>query len=476
MQAGFDLIGSLQKIVGLTGVISEGDRSAYFVDARNWMTGSALVVVLPRSTDEVSQVVRLAAEQGLKVMPQGGNTSMSFGSTPMAPEDGILINLSRMNALREMDREGSTAIVEAGCILASLHAAAEEVDRSFPLRLGSEGSAQIGGLIAANAGGTSAVRYGVMRDLVLGVEVVLPNGDVVSDLAGLRKDNRGYDLNHLFVGAEGTLGIVTAAALKLYPVNRVSAAALVAVETPSVALELLGRVQDAFGTSVQAFELLSGNQIELCEEFADVPCPFEALPDWAVLIEVADPDPEAPLYDRLETLLGEAFEAGLLVDALVAQNMAQSEKFWLLRHAVTEANVRAGYSTTTDASVRIRAVPGYIEEASAVLTEKFPEAMPMVVAHLGDGNVHFIAQFRTDRMPEGFDTKKTATAVQSVMNEIVVKHGGSFSAEHGIGRKLTGELARLSDPVRYAALLAIKRAFDPANMMNPGVLFPEDAV
>lgn len=476
MSPGFDLKGALLEIVGSTGVLADGDRSGYFVDARNWLTGSALVVVLPRSTEEVSQVVRLAAAQGLKVIPQGGNTSMSFGSTPMAPENGILLNLSRMNAIREMDREGATAIVEAGCILATLHAAAEEVDRSFPLRLGSEGSAQIGGLVAANAGGTSAVRYGVMRDLVLGLEVVLPNGDVVSDLAGLRKDNRGYDLNHLFVGAEGTLGIVTAAALKLYPVNRSSAAALVAVESPATAVDLLGRVQDAFGTSVQAFELLSGNQVALCEEFAGVPCPFDALPDWAVLIEVADPDPKAPLYDRLEALLAEAFEAGLLTDALVAQNMAQSETFWHLRHAVTEANVRAGYSTTTDASVRIRAVPGYIEEASAVLRERFPEAMPMVVAHLGDGNVHFIAQFRSDRLRDGFDTKKTAGAVQSVMNEIVVKHGGSFSAEHGIGRKLTGELARLSDPVRYAALLAIKRTFDPANMMNPGVLFPEGAV
>lgn len=472
------LTDKLSAIVGRNGVVADGERSKYLTDARDWVHGDARAVVLPKSTDEVAAVVRLAAAEGIKIVPQGGNTSMCYGSVPHVGEAGIVINLSRMNAIREIDREGSVAVVDAGCILATLHAAAAEVDRSFPMHLGSEGSAQIGGLIAANAGGTGAVRYGPMRDLVFGVEVVLANGEVISDLSALRKDNRGYNLNHLFIGAEGTLGIVTGAALKLHPVMRADAAAFVSVESPAAALNLLGRVQEQFATAVNAFELLSGNQIALCEEFMEgVTSPFtEGLPEWAILIELADPDPAAPLRERLEEFLGSELEAERILDAVVAQSGKQAESFWSLRHAVTEANMRAGFGATLDASVRVSMVPAFLAKATEALATHFPDAMPVVVSHLGDGNVHFIALFRFDREGPDRDPKKTAEAVLQLGNRVAVEMGGSFSAEHGIGRKLTGELQRLTAPERYEAMLAIKRLFDPGNLMNPGVLFPADLV
>lgn len=465
------LLAELRAIVGDTAVIADGDRSKYLEDTRKWFTGAARAIVLPKTAEEVSQIVRLAAREGLKVIPQGGNTSMVMSAVPDDAEAAIVVNLSRMNRIREIDREASVAVVDAGCILATLHAAAAEVDRSFPLNLGSEGTAQIGGLLGANAGGTSALRYGNMRDLTLGVEVVLPNGEILRDLDGLRKDNRAYNLNHLFIGAEGTLGIITGAALKLMPQNHADAAAFVALASPGVALGLLGRMQERFGTSVSAFELLSGNQIALCEEFAEAPCPFESLPDWAVLIEIADPDPRARLREQLEELLAEELEAERLTDALIAQNGTQSAKFWHLRHAVTEANVRAGHSTTLDASVRISRVPEFIARSTEMLAAEFPAAHPLVVCHMGDGNVHMIALFRADE-DTGADCAEVLRQVQARGNALVVELGGSFSAEHGIGRKLTGELARLTDPTRYATLRAVKALFDPTGMMNPGVVFP----
>ncbi|MEZ5878698.1 MAG: FAD-binding oxidoreductase [Tepidamorphaceae bacterium] len=466
------LLSELRSIVGSAAVIADGDRSKYLVDARGWFSGAALAVVLPKTVEEVAAVVKLAAREGLKVIPQGGNTSMVYSSVPDDADCAIVVNLSRMNRIREIDREASVAVVDAGCVLASLHDAAAEVDRAFPLHLGSEGSAQIGGLAGANAGGTGALRYGNMRDLTLGLEVVLPNGEILSDLNGLRKDNRGYNLNHLFIGAEGTLGIITGAALKLVPQNRTNAAAFVALESPQAALELLGRVQDRFGTSVNAYELLSGNQIALCEEFTEAASPFETQPDWAVLIEISDPAPDAPLKDRLENLLGEEFEAGRLIDAVIAQNGAQSAAFWHLRHAVTEANVRAGYSTTLDASVRVSQVPEFITRCSEMMRAEFPGVHPLVVCHMGDGNVHFIALFRADE-DEGADRQAVINRIQELGNGLTVEIGGSFSAEHGIGRKLTGELERLTDPARYATLKAVKMLFDPSGMMNPGVIFPE---
>lgn len=467
-----ELLERLSAIVGPKGLLVEGDLSRHLVDWRSWVHGSARAVVLPRTTAEVAAVVALAAGAGVAVVPQGGNTSMCYGSVPHAGENGIVLNLSRMNAIRELDREGSVAVVEAGTVLSTLHEAAAGIGRQFPLHLGAEGTAQIGGLISSNAGGTGALRYGPMRDLVLGLEVVLPNGRVLSDLNALRKDNRGYNLNHLFIGAEGTLGVVTAAALKLHPLLQATADAFVSVSSPAAALELLSRMQERFDTALQAFELLSGSQVALVEEMLpSIRSPLATPPDWAVIIQLGDPDPQADLQPRLEALLAEELEAGRLRDAVVARSTAQADRFWKLRHSVTEANLKAGTGTTLDASVRVLVVPAFVEAASAALVKAFPDALPVVVSHMGDGNVHFIAMFRSDRPGPKRDPKRTAAEINLLINDIVVAHGGSFSAEHGIGRKLTAELKRLSQPERYGLMLQIKRMIDPDNIMNPGVLF-----
>ncbi len=467
------LLERLAAIVSANGLITQGDRSRYLVDWRGWLHGDARAVVLPRCTDEVAAVVRLAASEGVPIVPQGGNTSMCYGSVPNSGDKGIVLNLSRMNAIRELDRRGSVAIVEAGCILSTLHQQSAKIGRRFPLHLGAEGSAQIGGLISSNAGGTGALRYGPMRDLVMGLEVVLPDGRRLSDLNALRKDNRGYNLNHLFIGAEGTLGVVTAAALKLHPLLNAEAHAFVSLQNPDAALDLLARLQERFDTALQAFELLSGSQISIVEDMlSKVRSPLAEQPDWAVVIHLGDSDPAAGLQQGLEELLGEELEAGRLLDAVIAQNTRQAEAFWTLRHSVTEANLKAGFGTTLDASVRVSAVPGFIEEASAELVAAYPDAEPVVVSHMGDGNVHFISMFRFDRQGPDRDPKQTADAVQRMINAIALKHGGSFSAEHGIGRKLAGELKRLTDPDRYEAMLSIKQMFDPQGIMNPGVLFP----
>ncbi len=466
------LLEKLASIVGPKGLVSEGDRSRFLVDWRDWVHGDARAIVLPRTTEEVAAVVSLAAAETVPIVPQGGNTSMCYGSVPHAGDRGIVLSLSRMDRIRELDREGSAAIVEAGVVLANLHEAAATIGRQFPLHLGAEGTAEIGGLVSSNAGGTGALRFGPMRDLVFGLEVVLPNGQVLSDLNALRKDNRGYNLNHLFIGAEGTLGVVTAAALKLHPLLNADADAFVAVASPKHALDLLARTQERFDTAVQAFELLSGSEIKLVEDMLPgMRSPLSEMPAWAVIIHLGDTDSEAPLRERLETLLGEELTAGRVIDAVVAQSSAQAQTFWKLRHSVTEANLKAGMGTTLDASVRVSAVPAFIEDASRVLVAAFPDALPVVVSHLGDGNVHFIAMFRFDRDGPERDPKETAAAVQLLIHDVIVAHGGSFSAEHGIGRKLVRELKRLSEPTRYDLMLDIKRLLDPHNIMNPNVLF-----
>lgn len=470
-----DVLSRLAGIVGPKGLITEGDRSRFLIDWRDKVHGDARAVVMPRSTEEVAGVVKLAASENIPIVPQGGNTSMSYGSVPHAGERGIVVNLSRMNAIRELDREGSAAVAEAGTVLATLHEAAESVGRQFSLHLGAEGSAQIGGLISSNAGGTGALRYGPMRDLVFGLEVVLPDGTVLSDLNALRKDNRGYNLNHLFIGAEGTLGVVTAAALKLHPALRAEADAFVSVKGPDMALELLARMQDRFDTAVQAFELLSGSQVRIVEEMLPgTTSPLDGAPDWVVIIHLGDPDPEADLRPRLEAFLESELTEGRVLDGVVAQNSTQAGQFWKLRHSVTEANLKSGMGVTLDVSVRVSAVPAFLAKASDALDREFPDAETVVVSHLGDGNIHFIAMFLFDREGPQRDPAETLDAVQLVINDIAVAHGGSFSAEHGIGRKLVGEMKRLTQPERYDLMIRMKRMIDPQGIMNPGVLFPAD--
>jgi FAD/FMN-containing dehydrogenase len=452
---------------------AEADIAPFCTDWRGRVSGRPAAVVLPASTAEVALVVGSCAAHGHSVFPQGGNTGLCYGAVPEGDGSGVVIALGRMSQIRNVDRAGNSLICDAGVVLARVHEAAAEVGRQFPLHLGSEGSAQIGGLISTNAGGTGVLRYGSMRDLVLGLEVVLADGRIWSGLSTLRKDNTGYDLKHLFIGAEGTLGVVTAAALRLHPAMRARADAWVAVSEPRHALDLLGRFQDRFDARIQAFEMLSRPEVEIA--LASVPgnrIPLSAVPPWSVLVELGDTDAEAPLTAHLEATLTAAIEAGVADDAVVAQSQAQAASFWRLRHTLSEANKRHGISHSHDVSVPINAVPAFIAEADRMLAERFPTAVPLVVCHLGDGNVHYLTMFTHDQWAAVSDQAGAIDALQTAIHDIASRLGGSFSAEHGIGRKLVGELERLTDPIELELLGTLKRSLDPSGRLNPGVILP----
>lgn len=467
------IVDDLKRMLPAAALLTDAAEMApYCTDWRGRKTGRPQCVVLPASTAEVAAVVGLCAERCVPVFPQGGNTSVCYGTVPSSDGAGIVIGLKRMARVRRIDRLDNSLVAEAGATLSSVHAAAHEVGRQFPLHLGSEGSAQIGGLVSTNAGGTGVLRYGNMRELVLGLEVVLPDGRVWNGLSTLRKDNTGYDLKQLFIGAEGTLGVVVAAALRLLPLVRASAHAWVEVTSPAKALELLGRCQDTFDTAIHAFELLSGSQLEVA--LANVPgnrIPFDHAPRWSVLIELGDSDPTSPLASRLESLLGQMLESGTIENAVIAQSEAQAQSFWRLRHTVSEANRKHGTSHTHDISVPVSRVPDFIAEAEAMLTRDWPDAMPMVVAHLGDGNVHYIAMFTREAWATRNDPEAAVERLQTAVHDIAARLGGSFSAEHGIGRKLVGEFERLTSPLEFELLARMKRTLDPAGHMNPGVIF-----
>jgi FAD/FMN-containing dehydrogenase len=443
----------------------------YCLDWRGRFTARPGCVARPGSTEEVAAVVRLAAARGAAIFPQGGNTGLCYGAVPGAGENSIVVSLGRMTAIRSLDKANNSLVCDAGCVLTGIHAAAASIGRQFPLHLGSEGSAQIGGLISTNAGGTGVVRYGPMRDLVYGLEVVLADGSVWNGLSTLRKDNTAYDLKHLFIGAEGSLGIVTGAALKLFPALRARADAWVALDSPRKALELLTLFQDEFDTAIQAFELLSRSEVEI--GLANVPgnrIPFSAPPPWSVLIELGDTYAGASLAERIEPVLAGAIEAGIVADAAIAQSEAQAQSFWRLRHTLSEANKRHGLSHTHDVSVPVAAVPEFIAAADRMLAAHYPKAVPVVVSHMGDGNVHYIAMFSFADWQAVADKPATIDDLQTRVHDIAVSLGGSFSAEHGIGRKLVGELERLTPPLELELIRRVKKAFDPECRLNPGVV------
>ncbi|SME97456.1 FAD/FMN-containing dehydrogenase [Tistlia consotensis] len=462
----------LRGRLGDRGLLTEPAAMAPFLtDWRGREEGRALCVALPASTEEVAAVVAIAAAAGLPLFPQGGNTGLCYGAVPRGGAGpGIVVALQRMNRIREIDRAANVMTVDAGVVLDAAHAAAAEVGRQVPLYLGSQGSAQIGGLISTNAGGTGVIRYGPMRELVCGLEVVLADGRVLCDLEALKKNNTGYDLKQLFIGAEGTLGIVTGAALRLHPAMAADAHAWVALATPADALSLLSRLQDRFDTAILACELLSRSEVDLVlAEVERTRCPFAETPPWTLMIELGSADPEAPLGERLQDLLATALEDGLALDAMVAASRSQAEDIWRVRHSVSEAN-RAGFGLTHDVAVRVSKVPAFIAAADRLLAERFPDAVPVVVAHLGDGNVHYIAMFQHAYWRGLNDPKATVAEVQTRLHDLAAGFGGSISAEHGIGRKLTGELARLGDPLRYELMAGLKRLLDPDDRLNPGVL------
>lgn len=474
------MLDRLRDIVGDKGLIADpGEMAPWLTDWRERRQGRALCVVAPASTAEVAAVMRLCAAEGQPVFPVGGNTGLCFGAVPesgRADRPGIVLSLRRMNKIRAIDRAGNVATVDAGVVLGDLHAAAANAGRQFPLHLGSEGSAQIGGLISTNAGGTGVVRYGPMRDLVAGIEVVLADGRVLNDLAALRKDNTGYMLRHLFIGAEGTLGVITGAALRLHPQTPNTAHAWVSVADPAAAVALLAAMQDRAGSAIQAFELVSASQFELVVRHVErIRIPFEAIPAWSVLIELGSEDASTGLGAILEEVLGDCLEKGTVLDAVVAASQQQADEFWHVRHSVSEANKKEGVGVVHDVAVRSSDVAGFIAAADVVSAARYPQAVPQVVCHLGDGNVHYILMFQRAFWASLPDTEAFALEVEQAVHDVAARFSGTFSAEHGVGRKLTQELERLADPLRYELMMRVKALFDPHELMNPGVLLPAKA-
>ncbi|WP_172329776.1 FAD-binding oxidoreductase [Mangrovicoccus sp. HB161399] len=461
-----DLLG----LLGPKGVRTGAEMAPWLTDFRHRMTGTAAAVALPASTAEAAAAVRAATSRGLPVFPQGGNTGLCYGAVP---KDGLVVALPRMRGIRHFDRASGLLTVEAGMTLTEVHDFAAAEGLQFPLHLGSEGTAQIGGLISTNAGGTGVLRYGAMRDLVAGVELVLADGRVLDDLAALPKDNRGYPLRHMVAGAEGTLGLVTAATLRLTPAMQDRAHAWLAVDTAEQALELAARLRAAAGDVLEALELLDRAQVSYVQRhIPGTRMPFAATPAWSLLVELASARADAGMQGLLESALESAFEDGLIADAVIAQSEGQGAEIWHFRHSVTEANAREGVGVVMDTSVRPGKIAQFIAEADAVAAARFPEAERAITAHIGDGNVHYIVMFPHALWARHKDPIAKEMEVETAIHDVVARHGGSFSAEHGIGRKLASEMARLGDPVRLEILRGIKAAFDPQGLMNPGVLLP----
>jgi FAD/FMN-containing dehydrogenase len=385
----------------------------------------------------------------------------------------VIVNLSRMRRIRRVDAANNSMEVEAGCVLAAVQEAAAAEGRLYPVSLGAEGSCQIGGTIATNAGGTGVLRYGNTRDNVLGLEVVLPDGAIWNGLTALRKNNTGYDLKHLFIGAEGTMGIVTAAVLKLHPLPTAHAVAWLAPESPQAALDILGLFQRACGSRLSAFEMIDSNQLDVV--MAHVPGRKNPLADahpWHVLVELSDTGDDAALQDLLQLILEQASEQGLLRDAVVANSGAQRAALWEVRHSVSEGNKKAGVGLTTDTAVPVSAVPRFIDEATQAVRRLVPGLPVLIVAHLGDGNVHFIPFFTFDAWNALPGRDAMAASIRRAVNDVADALGGTFSAEHGVGRSSLAEMAHYKSPVELAMMRAVKQAFDPDHLFNPGRLLP----
>ena len=461
-------LGELQAVVGNGAWLDSSDATAPFItDFRRLYHGATPLVLMPRSVDEVSQILRICNREQVAVVPHGGNTSYCGGATPDETGSQIVLSLRRLNRIRQVDAANYSMIVEAGCTLAETQAAAREADRLFPLSLGSEGTAQIGGNLSTNAGGTAVLRYGMMRDLVLGLEVVLADGRVLESLKSLRKDNTGYDVKSLFVGAEGTLGIITAASLKLFPQPADTATALVGIDTPQHALDLLSRLRTAAGDQVTSFELIPRLGVELTvKHVPGVTDPLSQNAPWYLLIELSSPNPRQGLLSLVTATLEDAAASGGILDAMLATSMAQQQAMWKLRESVPEAQRRHGASLKHDVSVPVSAIPALIEEGSALARRLAPEGDVISYGHAGDGNLHFNVSQKTGTDVKSFMAR--GPVLELALFDLVESLGGSISAEHGIGRLKAAEFARRADPVELAVMHALKRALDPKGILNPG--------
>src|SRR5437667_6994814 len=461
-------IEEIQAIVGPAGLITLPQEVApYASDWRKRYLGRPAAVVKPASTAEVAEVVRACAESRTAVVPQGGNTGLCGAATPDASGTQIVLNLSCMNRVHAIDTRNNTMTVEAGCVLANLQNTAEEAGRLFPLSLAAEGSCEIGGNLSTNAGGTAVLRYGNARELVLGLEVVLPSGEVWDGLRGLRKDNTGYDLKQLFIGAEGTLGVITAAVLKLFPLPKSHATAVVALESPEQALALLERALGACGERLTGFELFSDFCLSLVlKHFRDTAAPFPRRFPHYVLMELSDTRPGEGVRALVESMLEAALEEKNILDAAVAQSETQARAFWSLREFISEAQAHEGQNIKHDVSIPISSIADFISATDAEL-ERAYEALRMVPrAHLAADNLHYNVSAPEGVAP-GVFVMHTA-AIDRIVHDSVARLGGSISAEHGLGQLKRDEIQRYKSPLELELMRKLKRALDPQGIMNPG--------
>jgi FAD/FMN-containing dehydrogenase len=462
-------IAACRDAIGAAQVLTDPhDTAPFLTDWRHRYTGAACAVLRPATTQEVAAVVKLANAHRVALVPQGGNTGLAGGATPDATGNQAVISLARLNRIRALDPHNDTITVEAGVVLAHVQNHAREANRLFPLSLAAEGSCTIGGNLSTNAGGTAVLRYGNTRELCLGLEVVTPQGEIWEGLHGLRKDNTGYDLRDLYIGAEGTLGIITAAVMKLHPLPAARVTALAALASPHAALEFLALAHRCAGPLLTGFELMSDFCLRLVgKHFPQMRYPFEQSHAQIVLLELSDNESEEHARGLFERMMEQALESGLVDDAVVAENLAQSRAFWDLREHIPLAQAEEGLNIKHDIGVPISRVGTFIEETDAAIAAAVPGARMVTFGHLGDGNLHYNVQ-----APEGGDAQAFLAQYQAQLNRIVYesvhRHRGTFSAEHGVGQLKIDEATHYKSPVEIGLMRTIKTALDPLGLMNPG--------
>ena len=470
-QLASDILTRFTDIVGDKSVLqSSDDMARYLEEPRKKFHGVAAAVIRPADTNEVSQILALANATGTAIIPQGGNTGLVGGQTPDDSGKQIILSLERLSKIRQVDACQNILTIEAGATLAAAQAAAESVDRFLPLSLASQGSCTIGGNLATNAGGLNVVAYGSARDLCLGLEVVLADGRVWSGLNTLRKNNTGYDLKNLFIGAEGTLGIITAAVLKLFPAAQSRATAFIAVSSPSKALELLNLAQQQSGQRVTTIELLPREGLEFTVKYKQTLDPFDKPHPWYVLLELSSSQPGSELANTIEAILASALEQNIATDAVIAQSDRQTTDIWAIRELLPETQKHEGGSIKHDISVPLNKIPAFLEQASTAVIKLIPSARPVAFGHVGDGNIHFNVT-----QPVGADTDAFLARwdeVNKVVHDIATGMGGSVSAEHGIGQLKRHLMPDIKSGVELDIMHGIKRQLDPNNILNPGKLLP----
>jgi FAD/FMN-containing dehydrogenase len=468
MTAHQDLIATLRTIVGAPNVLTEGDLSAWEMDWRKRERGHALAVVRPGSTEEVAQVVKACAAASVSMVPQGGNTGMVVGSTPDASGEQVVLSLTRMNKIRKLDGANLTITVDAGCILQSIQEACEAESYLFPLSLAAEGSCTIGGNLGTNAGGTQVVRFGNTRELCLGLEVVTAQGDIWNGLTGLRKDNTGYDLRHLFIGSEGTLGVITGAIMKLYPMPAAQLTAMAAVPSLDAAVELLGLAHKHLSSGLTGFEVMGQFALSLVvKHFPQQRVPLWNESPYCVVLENSDNESESHAREVFERLLEAAMEAGCVTDAVVAESVAQARALWHIRESIPLAQAQEGLNIKHDISIAVSAIPEFVRLTDAQLEAAFPGARLVNYGHLGDGNLHYNVQAPAGADAEAF-LQNQEKPINALVYDMVDQFGGSISAEHGIGSLKREKLEQHKSPVALGLMRSIKQALDPNNLMNPG--------